>query len=139
MTASGAATVERLRAVPLFAELDDRALERVSALSAEVDVPAGQVLIEPGQPGTGLFVVVDGTVEVELRGKPTTLGPGEFVGELSVLVEDAPRSVRVRAATDVRCLALTRADFEELLEEEPRIGVAMARGLARRLLAMVTR
>jgi hypothetical protein len=37
---------ERLRRVPLFAELDDDELERVAAVASEFEVPAGHVLIE---------------------------------------------------------------------------------------------
>ena len=61
------------------------------------------------------------------------LGPGEFVGELTLLVPDAHRVARVRAATDVRVLAIRRDDFTALLEEEPALAVAMLPTLARRL------
>jgi CRP-like cAMP-binding protein len=126
--------LEQLRAIPIFAQLDDRLLERVGALAAELDVPAEHVLIQPGQPGTGLFFVQEGSVVVDVPGSPIMLGPGEFVGELSLLVEDEPRSVRVRAAERTRCLALSRNDFDELLRAEPAIAVSMLRVVAGRLL-----
>jgi CRP-like cAMP-binding protein len=126
--------VEQLRGVSLFAELDGRALERIATLAAELDVPAEHVLIQPGQPGAGLFVIQDGGVVVDVPGRPVMLGPGDFFGELSLLVPDEPRSVRVRATTRTRCLALSRADFDELLRAEPSIAVTMLREVARRLL-----
>jgi CRP-like cAMP-binding protein len=61
------------------------------------------------------------------------VGPGEFVGELALLVPEATRSARVRAKTDVRCLAIFAGDFGQLLEDEPRIAVAMLPVLAERL------
>ena len=138
MTAgAGGVTVERLRTLPLFASLDDRALERVAAVASEVEFPTGYVLIEPRQAGSGLFVLLTGHVEVDLRVGAVELGPGDVVGELSLLVDDGPRSARVCAQTPVRCLAISRGDFEELLDAEPRIAVALARQLATRLHRLV--
>ena len=85
-------------------------------------------------PGAGMYVVEEGTVVVEARGGiQIDLGPGEFVGELSLLVPDAHRIGRIRALTDVRCLAISREAFTELLEDEPELAVAMLPVLARRL------
>jgi len=124
---------ERLRRVPLFAELDDDELERVAAVASEFEVPAGHVLIEHGQPGSGMFCITDGSVTVELPGGAVELGPGEFVGELALLADGITRIARVRATTPVKGLALGRAAFAELLEREPHVAVCMLPVLARRL------
>ncbi len=136
---SDAVAVDRLRAIPLFAGLDEAALERLLDECAEVEAPAGHVLVQAREPGTGLYVVVDGTVAVEYRDTSIELGPGEFFGELSLLVDDAPRSARVRTVTPVLCLALGRAEFEELLENEPTVALTMLRTLARRFVAEIDR
>ena len=118
----------RLRALPIFAGLEDEGLRRVQGLAVELEVPAGEVLTR------GMFVIEEGTVLVESPGSDVIeLGPGEFVGELALLVPDAVRSAWVRAKTDVRCLAIDRTDFEQLLEDEPRISQAMLPVVARRL------
>ncbi len=132
-----AANVAHLRNVPLFAVLDETALERVAAIAEEVDVPSGQVLTERNQPGSGLFLIVDGTVRVELPGRTVELGAGEVVGELSLLTDDAARTARAMAATPVRCLAIPRADFAALLADEPRIAVGLLAVVARRLAALL--
>jgi CRP-like cAMP-binding protein len=119
--------------VPLFAELNHDELERVAAVASEFEVPAGHVLIEHGQPGSGMFCITDGTVSVELPGGPVELGPGEFVGELTLLADGMTRVARVRATTTVRGLALGRLAFDELLEREPHVAVRMLPVLARRL------
>jgi CRP-like cAMP-binding protein len=125
---------ERLREIPLFAELPDESLQALAQIATEVEVPAGQVLIRPYDPGLGMFVVEEGKVVVELHhGREVELGPDEFFGELALLVPEGVRAARVRAETDVRCLAIGREDFARLLEEEPRIAVAMLPVLARRL------
>ncbi len=130
---TGGGRVERLGAIPLFSGLDGSALERIAALATEVEAPAGQVLTRLGDPGAGMFVVEDGTVAVELRSRTIEFGPGEFFGELSLLVPDATRIARVRATTAARLLAIARSDFAGLLEREPRLALAMLPVLAQRL------
>jgi CRP-like cAMP-binding protein len=131
--ASASARVERLRSVPLFEGLSRRALQEVAAAAKEIEAPAGQVLVEPRMKGSGMFVIEDGTVVVEKRGWKTELGPGEFFGELALLNSHGERTARVRAKTDVRCLAVARRDFVRLLEQDPKLGIAMLETLAGRL------
>ena len=126
--------VERLRNVPLFASLDDEAIGLVASVANDYEAPAGRVMIEPKQSGTGMFVIEDGTVRTELRGGATrTLGPGDCFGEIALLSSDGDRTARVRAETDVRCIAIGREDFRHLLEREPRIALALLEVLAERL------
>jgi CRP-like cAMP-binding protein len=125
--------LEELRRIPLFADLHDHTLERIADLSTGFESPPGWVLIEVGQPGSGMFVLEEGTVQVETPdGRSWEYGPGEFFGELALLT-DHPRNARVRAKTAVRCIAISRTDFSKLLEEEPEIAVAMLPKLAERI------
>ena len=125
--------VERLRSVPLFASLDGEALQQLAGSLEEVELPAGQVLIEPNMQGSGMFVIEHGTVEVETRGRRFERGPGEFVGELALLNARGARTARVRAKTPLRCLAVTRADFVAALEADPKLALALLEALAERL------
>jgi CRP-like cAMP-binding protein len=123
-----------LRSIPMFAPLDDVGLGHVSELATDVELPAGHVMMQPGQEGAGLFVMLEGEVNVELPGgQVVSCGPGEFIGELSLLVEGLVHTGRVRAATPVRCLAIGRDDFDRLLRTYPQVAVPMLRVLARRL------
>jgi CRP-like cAMP-binding protein len=125
---------ETLGSLPMFNGLDDVGLWHVSELTTPVDLPSGHVLVQPGQEGAGLFVIVEGTVRVELPGGTTVeCGPGEFIGELSLLVEGLVHTGRVRTATPVRCLAISRDDFSKVLDTYPQIAVSMLKVLARRL------
>jgi len=128
---------EKVRAIPLFVGLDDEGLSRVAALFSEVEAPAGQVIVEHGQPGSGMFLLEEGTVSVEVPGGPIELGPGEFLGELSILADDVPRTARVRSTTPIRALVIGRPDFRRLLDEQPKIAVAMLPVLAHRLADML--
>ena len=124
----------KLRGVPIFGGLSDDALARIVAVVTEFEAPAGHVLTQVGQEGSGMFVLEVGSVKVELPdGATVSLGPGEFFGELAILAPGVTRTARVQASTPVRCLAISRRDFAAILEAEPEIAVAMLPVLARRL------
>lgn len=125
--------VEKLRSVPLFAGLSDESLERILEHATEFEAAPGHVLVQPNQPGQGLFVIEEGSVTVELKDKKLELGEGEFFGELALLDESVRHTGRVCAATDLKALAINRDDFAELLENEPSIARSMLRVLAKRV------
>ncbi len=129
---SASERVATLRSIPIFEGLSDATLQRIVEVAGELDAPAGQVLVQPKTEGAGMFVVEEGTVVVERGSKTVELGPGQFFGELALLTSTS-RTARVRAKSDVRCLAIRRDAFRELLESEPTIAVAMLKVLARRL------
>lgn len=133
MTEAHDARVDVLRLVPLFADLDAEALADLARKAADVEVPRGHVLLERGQEGTGLFVVLGGTAEVQVGEGRIEVGEGETLGELALLVPGLRHTARVQAGEGFRALAVRRDDFEGLLEEHPRIAVAMLRVIARRL------
>jgi CRP-like cAMP-binding protein len=98
-----------------------------------IDAEPGRVLALPGDPGSGMYVVLEGTVSVEVRGGfHAELGPGQFFGEVALLVPSG-RVARVRAATQARCLSISRDEALALLETEPSLALKMLRELARRL------
>jgi CRP-like cAMP-binding protein len=112
---------DRLGALPLFADLDDAQLDRLAAATTEFDAPAGQTLIERGIPGTGILILEQGKAIVEAPEGARELEPGDVFGERALLGEDIERTARVRAETDVRCLAIGRPEIERLLAEDPRV------------------
>ena len=125
--------VDELRRLPPFAGLTDVGLQRLAMRAAELRAAGGQVLALEGDPGAGMFVLYEGNVEVELRSGRLELGPGDFFGELALLVDDGARVARVRATTPVRCVSIPRDDFIALVETEPSFALHMLRVLARRL------
>jgi CRP-like cAMP-binding protein len=114
--------IERLRAQPLFAGLDDATLAEVAADTTELEAPAGRVLIEYRAPGSGLFVLEEGQAIVDGPDARVELSPGAVFGERALLGENIPRAARVRAQTDVRCLAIARPAIDRLVAEQPVIG-----------------
>lgn len=125
--------IDTLRKVPGFSSLDEESLERVCHLATEFQAERGRVLIERGQPGTGLFLIEEGSVRVDLPGgQSTTLGPGEFFGELAVFA-DVPRTARVSVTDDLTGLAISRRDLLGLLLEEPSVAITLLQQMAKRL------
>lgn len=125
-------TVDELRSIPLFADASDAGLERIAAASGEMTCAAGQIVALEGDPGSGMFVIVDGTASVEWRGGSVDLGSGTFFGELTLLAPGGTRNARVRAATEMRCLAVPRGDAIAMIESEPTVALAMLKEIARR-------
>ena len=125
---------DALARVPVFTGLSRRSLERVARIAKDVELRPGQVLIEPRAKGSGMFVLLEGTVTASTRGRRAReLGAGDIVGELALLTPDAQRTARVRATTQVRCLAIARGDFRRILTEEPNVAVQVLETVAARL------
>jgi EmrB/QacA subfamily drug resistance transporter len=107
-----------LRAVPLFAELGDEALDELASHAGTIRVQAGETLFSRGDAADALYVVVSGRLEVLLEdASPEVLrvmGPGAVVGELALLA-DTPRSASIRARRDSELLQLRREDFDRLM------------------------
>jgi CRP-like cAMP-binding protein len=112
---------ERLRALLLFSDLDDDQLDVLAAVTQELTVAAGQPLIQRGDPGSGLFVLEEGRAVVDSPEGSRELGPGEVFGERSLL-DGVERTARVRAETDVRCLAIPRPELEKVIAANPQLG-----------------
>jgi CRP-like cAMP-binding protein len=112
---------ERLRALLLFSDLDDEHLDALAGSAQEFTVAAGQPLIQRGDPGSGVFVLEEGTAVVEAPEGPQELRPGDVFGERSLL-DDTGRTARVRAQTDVRCLAIPRPELESIIAARPDFG-----------------
>jgi CRP-like cAMP-binding protein len=94
-------------------------LHELRKVGSEVEIDAGQVVIERGHPGAGLYVVLDGTVVVETSDGPRELGAGACIGERALVSSEGVRTARVKAATPVRLLAVERVEFERLCAADP--------------------
>jgi len=127
------ATAAELAAAPLFASLDEAEMAEIAVWFDVRTVSEGVRLAGEGASGYFFFVLADGTASVTLDGEElATLGPGDFFGELSVL-DGRPRPAQVVTEGPATCLALASWDFEAVLLAEPRVSLAVLRGLASRL------
>lgn len=127
-----------LRKVPLFAGLDSGQIDALASMARVSLYPQDAAIIEEGEEGEGLFVILSGRVKV-VKGLAgggervlATLGSTEFFGEMALL-DGYPRSASVIALEDTRCLILSRWDLFILLRRDPEIAIHMLGILSQRL------
>ena len=99
--------------------MDEDDLRKLEAVGSELSFGAGQMLIERGKPGTGLYVVREGHIVVEAPEGTRELGPGSVVGERALFSEDGTRTARVRALTYGVVVAVDREEVDRLCAEDP--------------------
>lgn len=107
--------------------MDEEDVRKLAAAGSELSFGAGQMLIERGDPGAGLYVVVEGQIVVEAAEGTRELGPGSVVGERALLSEDGTRTARVRALTHGKVVAVERTEVERLCAEDPELAERLAR------------
>ena len=126
---------ETLKRTPLFAGFSDKEIASVLGTAKERTFAAGDSIIKEGhEGGRGFYLVLAGAAEAR---KGTIhladYGPGDYFGEMALLLEDTPRTAEVTATAETVCLAITQWDLKALLKSHPEIGMKMMNELARRL------
>ena len=129
---------DALSRVWLFAGLSEDQLESISSFTFRKAFGPGELIIEEGETGNGLYIIISGNVEI-LKGlgtdKTVVMGQrasGEVFGEMALLGE-WPRTATVRSMDQVECLGIDRWVFLTLLDRQPQIGINMQQILAQRL------
>jgi len=126
-------SVELLKRVPLFADLEPRELQRLAPQFQERQVHAGETISSEGAGAAGFFVIDSGTARVSIRGEErTTIGPGDYFGEIA-LIDEGARSATIVADTDLRCFGMTFWEFRPLVEGDARIAWKLLQALAKKL------
>jgi CRP-like cAMP-binding protein len=126
------AKLELLRQVPLFAGCSKRELSEIATLADELALPEGATLIKEGKLGHEFFLLVDGEVDVRMKGrKVKSLTNGSFFGEMA-LVSARPRNATVTALSPVRVLVVHEQAFRRLLRDSPGIQLKVLQTLADR-------
>ncbi|WP_304616154.1 cation:proton antiporter [Paracoccus sp. (in: a-proteobacteria)] len=109
---------ELARVFPLFSDLDDGELKRLSRQLRTRYVNAGQIITRKDTPARSVFFVASGAVEQEVAGQTTRLGRGEMFGQMGVLTGRIRRA-EVRAITPSTLLILEETGFRRLLKRSP--------------------
>jgi CRP/FNR family transcriptional regulator, cyclic AMP receptor protein len=118
--------VTALRAVPGFAEVDERMLLALIGDSANLFWPAGSIVFERGSRTEGLYIVISGKLRVIDKNdeQVAEMGPGEFFGELSLLLDTVHRHT-ISVEEDAELMVLPKACLDRLNEEHPQLGRAI--------------
>jgi small-conductance mechanosensitive channel/CRP-like cAMP-binding protein len=140
----------QLGRIDLFSEFDAAALDLLARQAKVRVVPAGSVVIEQdddmgtsmddkGTSMHGMFVVVEGTLGVQVRGPDGIsrevgyLQPGAFFGEMSVLTGEK-RSATVYAVGEAVLYEITKEHIASLLDSNPEIAAILSQTVAERQL-----
>lgn len=97
----------------------------------------GQVLFKRGDAGEEMYLIVDGEIEIVELSK--SLGAGQVLGEVALLVPSHRRTATARAKTKVTLARMTRRDMELTALQNPAFGFELLKLVARRLSADVER
>jgi CRP-like cAMP-binding protein len=123
----------QLADVPLFRDLNKRALDRIEKVVRERNFKAGETIVSQGDEGVGFFLITDGQVKVVRDGNDlATLGSGDFFGE-QALLDNYRRSATVTAVVPTKTLAIMRSDFIAEVRANPDIAVEILAVMSRRL------
>ena len=126
------APIQALKNVPLFADIEERELERLARQLKERTFAEGATVTSEGSTGAGFFVIAEGNASVSVGGEiKRTLGPGDHFGEIA-LIDEGTRSATITAATDLRCYGLTSWEFRPFVEDHPHVAWTLLQTLARR-------
>lgn len=94
---------------------------------------AGETIFKAGDPGTEMFIVQEGEVDIVIKGAVVeTVGTEHFFGELA-LIDEAPRSADAVARSACKLLPLNQREFTFLVDEIPFFAIRVMKVLADRL------
>jgi len=134
---SSETTYRVMRQVPMFAELGDAEAEELWLASKRMLAKPGELVIQEGEPGGSLYIILTGSMEVTKRDgdREITLATRQacdVLGEMS-LIEQMPRTASVRAVEPSELLVVDREAFGQLLARHPNAAATLLRTVAGRL------
>ena len=124
--------------IPLFDQLEADELEIAERYMNLIEINKDEVLFKEGEKGNYVCFIVDGTLDVVKQSATgesitiTELSRGHAIGEMSVM-GDFFRSATVKAQTEAKLVILTRENFELIMEQYPKTGIKILKGIARLL------
>ena len=137
------ATCKLLKKVPIFQELSGRELHKIEEmLYGPRNWRAGETIIDQGDPGIGMYIVVSGQVRIVQMGDDgvekqlATLTRGNFFG-VQALVDESPRPASAYALQPCSLLVFCRPDLLELLDSNIPLALKIVEGLAQAIPADV--
>lgn len=108
---------DRLKAIPLFSSMSEKALETVSVFASETSVTQGKRLVHEGDYSYELIVIDTGTADVVKGGEVIgSLGPGDVFGEMGML-SGARRTADVIATSPMHLITLSKWDLKRISAE----------------------
>ena len=131
-------TLEALRSVPLFSELDDNNATQLRNLLRERQVKGRTRLFHAGDEGDAMYLIQSGRVQISIRDEDKNdvvlaeLAQGDFFGEMSI-IDGRQRSADASVTEDATLSVLSRDAFLSFVRANPDIALKMLAALSERL------
>jgi len=125
-----------LSSFPAFATLGKKDINLISNIIHNRHYIAGEYIFCQGDPGIGLYILIDGEVEITYADEKgiclrfASFSKGDFFGELA-LVDGEKRNASAVAKTDVKLAVIFKPDLDEFIEKFPKIGIRIMQGISR--------
>lgn len=134
---------EVLGAVALFVDAPPGVVDSLAKRATDVRINPDEVVFRAGSAARGWFIVIEGNVRVVTGVGPRqhvihTEGPGGTLGEVPLFTDSTYPATAI-ASEPTRCALLDRPALEAAMQESPAIGFILARRLALRVAALVSR
>jgi CRP-like cAMP-binding protein len=126
-----------LEAVDLLKNLNPDQLERIASIAREVKHAPGRVILEPEKALDGLYVIIDGSVEIGRGTERLHVARQNEVLGAWALFDTDPMPVTAKALDDVRLLRISRDDFFDLLSDNMEITASIFSTLVKRFRRIV--
>ena len=128
-----------LQRIKLFSGLSFDDCQQIVKRMRRRDFPPNTTIVREGAPGSSMFFLTSGQVEIRKKDPHTNIdfllsemGPGQNFGEMSLLT-GKPRTATVTCTQPTTCAVLEQKDFQELLLQYPKMGLALTTMLAERV------
>lgn len=131
----GSEVIHILEKIPPFSELSKKDIQNLYKLLHTRDYLAGEYIFYQGDPGIGLYLIEEGTIEIQRMDESGNLFPlatfskGDFFGELA-MIDGEKRSASAIASSDTKLVVLFKPDLDEYVKKYPGKGVKILQGFS---------
>jgi sigma-B regulation protein RsbU (phosphoserine phosphatase) len=128
-----------LARAPIFKGLPEDEITKLTQTLRVLEVPPSSILFREGDVGDRFYIIIQGQIEV-IKAIDTPeerliglRGPGEFVGELSLINRAGVRMASVRSLGDAHLWEMSHEEFDDLLHRQPSMAFELINVLSNRL------
>ncbi|MBI5682944.1 MAG: cyclic nucleotide-binding domain-containing protein [Deltaproteobacteria bacterium] len=115
-----------LRGMTFFADLNDDELNAIASIISKKNFKVGDVIFRENEDGPSLYLIKKGEVKA-CKATPegelltlTLMKDGDIFGEMSFL-DERPHSASIVAIADTEVYTISKAEFENMVEKQPRM------------------
>jgi CRP/FNR family cyclic AMP-dependent transcriptional regulator len=124
-----APNIQEMKKIPIFADMTENEIYHILKLAFEKKYTVGSTLFVEGMTGEVLYIIKSGKVDICKKTDKgeiviASLGPGEFLGELSI-IDEGKRSATARVVQDSELIVVTKKCFHDILLGDPVVTVKL--------------